>query len=84
MLITDVKSHIRRPVLNIPLDQLRPHMAEILVSVKTVEKEAAKLNAQIKPKFPQFTLRNDFEPKIGSARYDGKPGPGMSSRTPEA
>jgi len=80
----DVKSHIRRPVLNIPLDQLRPLMAEILVSVKTMEKEAVKLNARIVPKFPQFALRADVEPKIGSARYDGEPGPGMSSRTSEA
>lgn len=80
----DVKSHIRRPVLKIPLDQLRPLMAEILVSVKTMEKEAVKLNARIVPKFPQFALSADVEPKIGSARYDGEPGPGMSSRTPEA
>lgn len=71
----DVIQHISRPVLNIPFDQLRPLMAEILVSVKTVEREALKLNARKVVQFPQFTFRDDVAPKIGSARYEGSPGP---------
>ena len=74
----DVKSHIRRPVLNIPLDQLRPRMEKILIGVKTVEKEAVKFNAQMVPQIFQSEFRDDVEPKIGSARYEGEPGPGAS------
>jgi len=75
---TDAKQNIQRPVLNIPLEQLQSLMVEIVNSVNKVQREANKLNAAIMPAFPNFTFRDYVRPKMGDARYEGKPGPGVS------
>jgi len=66
---------INKPVLNIPLDTLQPLMGEILRSVKTIQKEATRLKANVVPHFPNDTFRSDVAPKMGNSRYEGAPGP---------
>lgn len=71
----DKKEGILRPVINFtPLETLNYQMGEILSSVKTIEQASIKLGASITPHFPDTIFRNDFAPKIGSARFEGEPG----------
>jgi len=74
----DKRFRVKRPVLNIPLDQMSILMTEILRSVKKAERYTNKLNLKIKIQFPSQTFRSDFLPKLGDSRYDGQPGPGYS------
>ncbi len=74
----DKQLNIERPVLNItPLEVLTSLMNEILDCIKIIQQVALKLEASIVPKFPSYTLRDDVSPKVGAARFDGKPGVGI-------
>lgn len=74
---TDALQNIKRPVLNIPPENLQMLMDNILVSVKTVQQEAKRLKAPIVPSFPSSTFRDDVKPDIGDARFEGQLGPGI-------
>lgn len=71
----DKKERVSRPVINFtPPETLNRLMGEILLCVKTIERASIKLEASVIPHFPDFTFREDVSPKIGSARFKGKPG----------
>lgn len=70
--------NIPHPVLNIPLDNLKPLMNDILISIKQVEYYAKKLKTDVMPRCPHRLFDNDVSPKFGDARYDGPPGPSIS------
>lgn len=74
---SDAQHNIQRPVLNIQIENLKPLMDEIVISVKTIQQSAVKINAKIVPRLPSPTFRDDVSPKIGEARFDGQPGPGI-------
>lgn len=74
----DAPSNIFRPVLNIPLDNLKPLMNNILISIKQVECSAKKLKTDVMPCYSQRHFDDDVSPKSGSARYDGQLGPSIS------
>jgi len=74
----DAQMNIQRPVLNIPLDNLKPFMNDILISIKQVEHYAEELKTDVVPHFPQRTFDDDVSPKFGDARYDGPLGPSFS------
>ncbi len=75
---SDASHGITRPVFNFtPLENLKPIMTEMLISVKTVQKESERLNAVIVPQLSKVTFRDDFRPKTGDARFEGMPGPGV-------
>jgi len=71
----DAQHNIQRPVLNIQIENLKPLMDEIVISVKAIQQSAVKINAKIVPTFPSFTFRDDVTPKIGESRFDGQLGP---------
>ena len=71
----DRQENISRPVINfVPLAKLTVLMNEVLLCVKTIQQESIKLKASAVPQFPSFDFQNDVEPKVGSARFEGKPG----------
>jgi len=74
----DKQENVPRPVINfVPLEKLTFLMNEVLLCVKTIQRESIKLKASTVPQFPSFDFRNDVEPKVGSARFEGKPGVGF-------
>ncbi len=50
-------------------------MNEILLSVKILQKESVRLKTTCVPHFPNFDFEDNVAPKLGSARYNGAPGP---------
>jgi len=80
MVTSDIQHKIQRPVLNIQIEDLKLLMDEIIISVKTIQQSAVKINAKFVPRFPSMTFRDDVKPKIGEARFDGQPGPAIFIR----
>lgn len=73
--VLDRMSDIKRPVLNIRLEDLRTPLSEIYSTVKIVEGNAIKYKSRIKMRFPAYIFsRDDIQPKRGDSRFEGEPG----------